>query len=385
MNNKLIELERELRKQMPHLGLQDINHGQRHTGKRQLSPYRPTYARAKDFEGDNFEGQAENDDPHILEFFFAGSGYEAWPSHLDIKYSKGYLYGEYEKIRGDKKINVNNQQRNMKGEPITGMDPKQKVYERRKTPKKIAISYGGPLAMGGSSDSGPNSTHNNLKHAMKYMGKHCALLIENQSITTNNPLQVNIESHSRGAATASDFADLMKTIYGNFVRLTVVLHDPVPGPQSYRPYEINLSGIHDTTWILPVDAGYGNFGFRPQIVNGASRLLVSISPQKHSTGLTRFLRFQNNEVTGTSFAALNRGLFYVNENNEIIRVANRNDWNALWKRTLYKKSSSYEYRTTIVPNAVDTFLNDGNKTPYLVDVNADIDEVPPEWVWSDEL
>lgn len=298
----------------------------------------------------------------ILKFNFAGSGEKVWKTHKP-KYAKP-------------------------GKQQMGTVPHQsagKKYSKQKQTldkNKTVIEYAGPLKLKGAQDAGQNSTEKNLADAKMEFDKFMSTYVEawlktGQSLTSMPRAQIYIKGFSRGAATASVFANWIKssTLKGA-VDVNLVLIDPVHGSgkvgKGLMPGEQDVSGVYDegtkgatgTTYLLPITSGHEKMGsaFTPQRLKGYQRLIIGYGEGiKHSFGLGESekstLKYKGKPVKGMHLSTLPTGLFVVNAANmNIIPVQSMKLWNDKFRDEILGKANKKEGRDKIIENALKQFF-----------------------------
>ncbi|MGH2717032.1 MAG: hypothetical protein ACRDJU_00425, partial [Actinomycetota bacterium] len=155
---------------------------------------------------------------------------------------------------------------------------------------------------------------------------------QQDAISRLNPALVLIRAHSRGAVAAPRVAKALRDFTaakGIPVTLELVLFDPVPGPFHYgEDTSIELQGLSEFTLVYSVATGYP-YGFTPQRVFGAQRIIVSA--QDHTAGLTAGFRFNREVYNGSRLNSLPAGV-YIDTNktgeniNELTPVASMDEF-----------------------------------------------------------
>jgi hypothetical protein len=299
------------------------------------------------------------DSRHILKFNFAGSGEETW------KTRKAGRIGDHHKP--DKK---GTEKQQMPGAEHTSGGVKYSKEKAIPDGTKKVFEYAGPLVAAGAIDSGSNSTVANLADAKQEFTRNMQNYIKDPtSAPAREVVQINIKGFSRGAATASVFASWIKgTEYKDFVRVNLVLFDPVHGgSMSHMPGEQDVSSVYDenapdstsgTTCLMPIKSGrerYTAGGFASQKISGYQRLIIVYGPDaKHSYGRAPGeLKYNNEEIQGMELSTLPKGLFVVNTADGIIKqVFNMNDWKKYEPDVLGYSASKSEGRTDIIQNSL---------------------------------
>ena len=299
------------------------------------------------------------DSRHILKFNFAGSGEETW------KTRKAGKIGAHHKP--DKE---GTEKQQMPGAEHTSGGVKYSKEKAIPDGTKKVFEYAGPLVAAGAIDSGSNSTVANLADAKQEFTRNMQNYIKDPtSAPAREVVQINIKGFSRGAATASVFASWIKgTEYKDFVRVNLVLFDPVHGgSMSLMPGEQDVSSVYDenapdstsgTTCLMPIKSGRESYtagGFASQKISGYQRLIIVYGPDaKHSYGRAPGeLKYNNEEIQGMELSTLPKGLFVVNTANGIIKqVFNMNDWKKYEPDVLGYSASKSEGRTDIIQNSL---------------------------------
>ncbi|MCL1491720.1 MAG: DUF4157 domain-containing protein [Pseudanabaena sp. Salubria-1] len=299
------------------------------------------------------------DSRHILKFNFAGSGEETW------KTRKAGKIGAHHKP--DKE---GTEKQQMPGAEHTSGGVKYSKEKAIPDGTKKVFEYAGPLVAAGAIDSGSNSTVANLADAKQEFTRNMQNYIKDPtSAPAREVVQINIKGFSRGAATASVFASWIKgTEYKDFVRVNLVLFDPVHGgSMSHMPGEQDVSSVYDenapdstsgTTCLMPIKSGRESYtagGFASQKISGYQRLIIVYGPDaKHSYGRAPGeLKYNNEEIQGMELSTLPKGLFVVNAADGIIKqVFNMNDWKKYEPDVLGYSASKSEGRTDIIQNSL---------------------------------
>ncbi|BBC27050.1 DUF4157 domain-containing protein [Pseudanabaena sp. ABRG5-3] len=295
--------------------------------------------------------------PNILKFNFAGSGEEAWKTH-----KKKYAKPDKEQMGS--------------AEHESG-GIKYSKEEHALDKEKLVFEYAGPLGkfMGkpGLVDSGENSTEANLEDAelefTAYMNKY---LEAKDHAPDMEAVQINIKGFSRGAATASVFANWIKSsLYKDMVVINLVLIDPVHGTgkvaKGLMPSEQDVSGIYDeenapdtsgTTYLMPIKSGHSSDWFTPQKISGYQRLIIGYGPGiKHSFGLGESedstLKYEGKPVKGMQLSTLPKGLFVVNAADmNIVKVTSMEMWQSRFEKLVLGKANKKEKRDAVIQDAL---------------------------------
>ncbi|MDJ1184708.1 hypothetical protein [Roseofilum casamattae] len=307
----------------------------------------------------------------ILKFNFAGSGEREWGTHTEGTESK--------KNKPNLELN-----------PVSHTSKDGVKYKKQKQSRgrdKTVIEYAGPLASSGASDSGANSTANNLADAKKEFNDYMAQVLEQRP---NEIVQINIKGFSRGAATSSVFAAWIKTEsdYKDNVAVNVVLIDPVHGTsragvgQGLQPGRQDVTDVYEadkdatshdnglktgTTLLIPITSDFGwvyGGAFTPQQIVGAQRIIIAYGPgAKHFFGVAEqessTLKYNDAKIKGTRLSELPHGVFIVNsENMNIQKVNGWNDWdNKKSNLGVFKGVNKKESRDTIIDATVKAFFD----------------------------
>jgi hypothetical protein len=191
-------------------------------------------------------------------------------------------------------------------------------------------------------------------------------------------VQVNIKGFSRGAATSTVFANIIKNSnWGKNVNVNLVVFDAVHGTsplgkhgigQGHQPDEQDVSGIDEkgkkntgTTYIMPIK-GKDYPGFQIQDVKGYKRLIIGYGPEaEHNFGITG-LEWNNKIVEGMGLSELPEGLFVAKATGEkgnegkIIKVKSLLEWFKKYHEEIFGKADKKEKRHKKIIEAVSTLL-----------------------------
>ncbi|MEM7535448.1 MAG: hypothetical protein AAF639_24945 [Chloroflexota bacterium] len=245
----------------------------------------------------------------IIKFNFAGSGDAMWETHRaeNIKTNEDESVEEAQQRKRGRNIYY--------GKNVPFIYYKEKVTQEnlgggvvQQQVTKHVYEYAGPMSMGGTFDKGKNSTDNNLAHAKGQLSGIMKDLSE-KTVT------VLIKGFSRGAATATEFANWVNSTYGDSEDLEVNVHvvaiDPVPGPEQNRPTNIDVDGLRGSTWVLPVTSGHNAlWAFTPQFVSGTDRVIIIYGPKAgHMFGLNGELIWNGQVIKGMRLGTLPKGLY----------------------------------------------------------------------------
>jgi hypothetical protein len=303
--------------------------------------------------------QQFRDVENILKFNFAGSGEKAWKTHKE-KYAKPgkEQMGNARHQSGGKKY----------GKEKKTLNKNKTVFEYAGPISKLFGKFGKK----GLKDSGKNSTEENLADAQSefngYMEKH---LEAKNHLAAIPKIQIAIKGFSRGAATASVFANwINSSAYKDNVDINLVLIDPVHGTgrvtKGLMPGEQDVSAIHDqaapdttgTTYLMPIESGHSSNYFTPQKISGYQRLIIGFgSGIKHSFGLGEkeesTLKYGGNPVKGMQLSTLPKGLFVVDAADmNIIKVPNMKIWKSHFEDLVLGKANKKERRDDVIKEAL---------------------------------
>lgn len=260
-------------------------------------------------EGGRRAGALEEGFAKVIKFVMPGSGFNDWITHTD----KGAV-----------------------GEARD--EPSGKVVSDKEDKHDGQVVIGGPNAKGGMSDTGANSIENNVAYGLEEFARQI------NGITDGSVLLM-IKAHSRNAVAAGRLATEIKDRFQTeslYVNIDLVLFDPVPGPgQSGSNLEIDISAIDKSTLVYSVASGWG-FGFSPQRVFGAQRIIVT--RQDHQGGIKAGFLFRGKVYKGNRLNYLPEGV-YADTNqqaevtHELERVSDLDTIRERWQ-TLYQSSSA---------------------------------------------
>jgi hypothetical protein len=258
----------------------------------------PRWGRSQDIK-DEYLMRLEKDPtakpPLIVKVSIAGSGDDAWRTHVDFD---GLLVDDGLKNSVKHADNVVH-------------------YTGRKAQE---LSFAGPgasntkgaLLKGGMSDTGSNSIAELVKHVPELVKKEIAAGLGGEK----RPVVILVKGHSRGGVAATRVADVIKQNHPDAtVELTAV--DPVPGP-GHRGDNVTFklgngdTSVDESTVVYSVASGHAA-GFTPQKVFGAKRLILS--RQDHGVGLLNGFRFQGRLFMGSSLNSLPAGVYIDNNAN----------------------------------------------------------------------
>ena len=311
--------------------------------------------------------QQFRDVANILKFNFAGSGEKAWKTHKE----------NYAKPDKKQMETVEHQSKGIK------YSKQKDTLDKKKTVFEYAGPLGGLFGSGaGIRDDGSNSTAENLEDAKAEFNKFMHQYIQNMHIysQSRSNIQVKIKGFSRGAATASVFADWIKnSSFKTVVDVNLVLIDPVhgtgplgqatlgaglmPGKQDVsQVYDENAPDTSGTTYLLPIKSGHLFKSFTPQMISGYQRIIIGYGTGiKHSFGLGESekstLKYNGKPVKGMQLSTLPQGLFVVDaENMNIIKVPNIKIWTSHFQDEVLGKANKKEERNVAIEEALNKFF-----------------------------
>jgi hypothetical protein len=260
-------------------------------------------------EGGRRAGVAEEGFVKVIKFVMPGSSFNDWITHTD----KGEV-----------------------GEPRD--EPSGKVVSDKKDEHDGQVVIGGPNAWGGMSDTGENSIEKNVAYGLQEFAHQIGGIAEGSVL-------LMMKAHSRNAVAAGRLATEIKKQFETgslYVNIDLVLFDPVPGPnQSGSNLEVDISAIDESTLVYSVASGWG-FGFSPQRVFGAKRIIVT--RQDHQGGIKAGFLFRGKVYKGNRLNNLPEGV-YADSNQqgeatqELERVSDLDTIRERWQ-TLYQSSSA---------------------------------------------
>lgn len=316
----------------------------------------------------------------LLKFNFAGSGEEMWKTHKDKYKSANKDFGSQDSDYAGKKYKKEKQ-------TIGG--------------HKTVFEYAGPikktLGKKGIVDEGENSTERNLADAKIEMQLAMNALLMAKARGADPSIEVNIKGFSRGAATATVFANWIKENYPD-VPVNLVAIDPVHGTGSWNEKskgrmgkmdtEQDLSAIDNSTYVLPIASGHWGSNFTPQRVFNYTRIIIMYGPNvKHSMGMGgdtgSVLTYNGQPIKGTKLGTLPPGLLVADstdpENIPIQRINTLDQWESVSPRILgggyIKKKdriggkadvkvNAKEKRDVMVSQALEQFIKNGQVQEY---------------------
>lgn len=223
--------------------------------------------------------------------------------------------------------------------------------------RKTRITMAGPLAMWGGSNSGDYS----IENLRKYMLDMGAEYLENifrgwEGPEDEHDINLIMRGHSRGGVAVAEGAMMIKRWVRKYypqyierVKFDLIQYDPVPGFGSYSEHalvnhdgqrmiekdnvEMEPLGENAETTVLYSMHTEHSFFFTPQVIKGAKRIILT--PFKHSLDLGTADRTQEeahrrgfaHAQTGALYRSsgindLDRGVYLVNEQNEIVKMDN---------------------------------------------------------------
>jgi hypothetical protein len=304
-----------------------------------------------------------------IKFNFAGSGQDTWQTRKTKYDESGENNKDFEKaehVSGGKKM------------------VKEKDYLNGKS---MVVEYSGPcetilLGAGkGASDSGKNSTEENLKDAILTLNraiKEIQYSLLGKENAANFKINLDIKGFSRGAATASTFAAWAKSVWGKNLDINLLLIDPVDGYSfsSKMESEVDVSAVYDdekpdttgTTLMMPVKA-YGLKAFSPQTIKGYQRLiLIYGSKAQHNSALAgekpgetkNTLTWKGKLIKGMDLTRkLDKGLYVVNSEFqplEIVKVPSMKFWKDHFEKEILGQVDVVEDRDLIIKRALEVEL-----------------------------
>lgn len=233
-------------------------------------------------------------------------------------------------------------------------------FREKKNGTHTKVNLSGPLAMGGSSNSGDYSIENLEKYVVNYADNW--LKSKSDQLKAGGqikPIHIHIKGHSRGGVAANESATLINQMVATkypelkpYVDFELALYDPVPGFNSYREHAVvdhtsgeintpngkgkglnsepnsknNVSVIY--SMISNDDFAHRHF-FAPQEVKGANRVIMT--GKNHDVGIydvegthkAGFVYTGNGETyRGTGISQLPEGIFFCDEKNRLAKVKN---------------------------------------------------------------
>lgn len=276
----------------------------------------PRQGRSKDIRAE-YEKRLEADPsakpPLIVKVSIAGSGDDAWRTHVDFD---GLLVDD--RVKGSTKhthnvVHYTGRKAHEINVAGPGAGNTTGHLAKGSTFYAETASSPGRRGFGGTSDTGSNSIAELVKHVPELVAKEITEGLGNEK----RPVFVLVKGHSRGGVAATRVADAIKQNHPDAtVELTAV--DPVPGPGhtgdnvtlTLRRDETGETQLDESTIVYSVASGH-YMGFTPQKVFGASRIIVS--RQDHGVGLLAGFHFEGRLYTGSSLNSLPAGV-YVDKN-----------------------------------------------------------------------
>lgn len=211
---------------------------------------------------------------------------------------------------------------------------------------------------GGASDSGSNSIKN-LVDQTPVLIKETA---DNLRDADNPSVNLGIESHSRGGVASSQVANRHKKDNpGDQVNL--VAFDPVAGPlHKGEDVSVNIAGLDESTVVYSVASGY-MFGFIPQLVRGAKRIIIT--KRKHEAGFVDGFVYDGERLVGGALNRLPDGVYAHADGDQLVLVATIDEVHAAWAEAYAKGEAwvgdvalSGPGRKEIVVGAMVTWFRD---------------------------
>jgi hypothetical protein len=299
-----------------------------------------------------------------LKFNFAGSGQDTWVTRKD-KYDES---GENKKgFEEDKHVSG--------GKKMV----KEKENKNKLGTKSLVVEYAGPIekyGKKGATDSGKNSTKNNLKDAKKTFIKELSLL---KTFNKDEPfkIKIDIKGFSRGAATASVFAVWIKSLseYKDNVEVNLLLQDPVHGKymvlplKSKMPDQVDTSSVLEedeegpinvtgTTLVMPVKTGYPLSCFAPQKISGYQTIiLIYGSNAGHNSGLGQdeknTLYYGEIKVKGMGLTKIPRGIYKVDADKQPLDIL---PLTLADKDKILEHATVFDKRDKVIKDAINKML-----------------------------
>ena len=234
----------------------------------------------------------------VFKINFAGSGYRRFPSKYYVK----------------------------------GQEVKKELFYYSKSSESIlhTIETPGPQKMGGIQDGGKHSIHCNQNYV-----KDC--ILDALRLNVHKEVHVIIKGHSRGGVAASCFANWVKRNIPN-ANVELTLLDPVPGPSHSGEYVDITSTANLSTVIYSLTADRDiehYFGFTPQVVRNADRIILTREGHDCGTGSRDVYRkkikyyFFGKYFSLSQLNQLPKGIYYaVKEDNVIVLASVIGDINS---------------------------------------------------------
>lgn len=333
----------------------------------------PRQGRSKDIQAE-YQQRLEKDPsakpPLIVKVSIAGSGDDAWRTHVDFD---GLLVNEA--VAGSTKHTdnvVHYTGRKAHEINVAGPGAGNTTGYLAKGATAYADRYSKPgkRSFGGTSDTGSNSIAELVKHVPELVAEEIRKGLGNEK----RPVFVLVKGHSRGGVAATRVADAIKQNHPDAtVELTAV--DPVPGPGhtgdnvtlTLKQDEEGETQLDESTIIYSVASGH-HAGFTPQKVFGAKRIIVS--RQDHGAGLLSGFHFKGRLYTGSSLNSLPAGVYLDNNTNgknnvELVFLATLDDaWAAFDDAFAVSQASMGDYalwhsREEDVKEVLIKYFNEG--------------------------
>lgn len=237
--------------------------------------------------------------------------------------------------------------------------------------QKKRITMAGPLWLSGISNRGDYSIEN-LREYMLSMGKdYLTPFLRNwtQGASPHN-VWLRIRGHSRGAVASIEGAMMIKywlrqsyPDFEEYVKFDVTQFDPVPGAGSYDDHasvdlmydnrwqvEHKMVSLHDaeTTVVYSMHSDHALF-FTPQKVKNTKRIILTpfthavglnMSDEQQSTrGLSKHRLTLTDAQTGDAYRIgslneLHEGVYVVDEQNNLVRLQDEQQWTAICQNVL---------------------------------------------------
>jgi hypothetical protein len=265
--------------------------------------------------------------PLIVKVAIAGSGDDAWRTHVDFD---GLLVNE--DLKKQPSGNVVHYKKKELELNFAGPGAGNTTGVLAKASATTSDALGRPdkRSFGGTSDTGSNSIAELVKHVPALVKKEIEAGLGNEK----RPVVILVKGHSRGGVAATRVADILKQNHPDAtVELTAV--DPVPGPGhkgdnvsfTLSKDEQGDTSVDESTVVYSVASGH-YAGFTPQKVFGATRIILS--RQDHGVGLLNGFYFQGKLYKGHSLNSLPAGVYIDNNANgrnnvELVSVGSFDD------------------------------------------------------------
>jgi ribosomal protein S18 acetylase RimI-like enzyme len=256
--------------------------------------------------------------------------------------------------------------------PLTGKqtefkrDPEQ-IVEKRTKVNDETYSIAGPLAVGGASNSGPNSIENNVNLAIGLIDD----FVDRHSKKFPLPplILILIKAHSRNSVAGIQIANFVQSTYGDThiprVHVDLAAFDPVPGPLQkveYRKTAIDEQ-MSQSTVVYSAATQYPT-GFDPQRVYFAKRVIVS--SKNHGVGYTDGVIFQGSLYKGSRISALPEG-FYIGSPAAEGMAEQISQCHSVYEVKQFlatKKSTSQKQRQKIIVKVAKVFFGETKGVEY---------------------